>query len=57
LIKNFAQEGDQRELPLVCLPPGGERGTLTTTTEDYLNNSKIGDFYRANFFKILMKIQ
>jgi hypothetical protein len=42
LIENFAQEG----------------GTLTTTTEDFLNNSYIDDFYRAIItFFVYMAVQ
>jgi hypothetical protein len=51
LIENFAQEGGQGGLPLGSLPLWGREGvTLTTTTEDFLNNSYIEDFYRVLFF-------
>jgi hypothetical protein len=48
LIKNFAQEGCFEWLPLGSLPLRGREGvTLTTSTEDFLNNSYIEDFSRA----------
>jgi hypothetical protein len=49
LIENLAQEGGQGGLPLHCFPLWGREGVTLTTTEDFLNNSKIKDFYRANF--------
>ena len=39
--------GGLRGTPLGVLPPLGERGVTLTTTEDFKNNSKIKDFYRA----------
>jgi hypothetical protein len=37
-------------LPLGSLPAWGREGSsLTTTTEDFLNNSYIEEFYRAFF--------
>jgi hypothetical protein len=53
LIENFTQEGGQGGLPLGSLPLWGRKGgTLTTTTEDFLNNSYIEDFYRVVFLTI-----
>jgi len=40
LIENFAKEGRQEGLPLGTLPLWGREGVnITTTTEDFLNNS------------------
>ena len=46
-IENFAQERGQGGLPLGSLLLWGREGVnLTTTTEDFLNNSLIEDFTR-----------
>jgi len=51
LIENFTQEGGSRGALPGQPPLGGREGvTLTTTPEDFLNNSYIEDFYRADFF-------
>jgi hypothetical protein len=46
------KEGVMGTLPLGCFPLWErEGGTLTTITEDFLNNLYIEDFYRAQIFR------